>query len=134
MSHIEEGIDFPVKLLWDLAVKLVLCQTPRRTSISRAVPPEQHDPECRAEARRLARAEDGRISIDELCATPETLPTRFDARFVRIYTADDLQWMTQLVIHLMEQDGVHSAVIADQFGRPSYVPAVIAVTGHNYPG
>lgn len=86
MSHIEEGIDLPVKLLWDMAVKLVLCQTPRRTSINRAVPAEQHDPAWRAEARRQARAQDGRINMDELCASPETVPTRFDDRFVRLYT------------------------------------------------
>ncbi|MDQ2065223.1 hypothetical protein Q9295_02460 [Xinfangfangia sp. CPCC 101601] len=133
MSHIEEGIDIPVKLLWDMAVKLVLCQTPRRTSINRAVPAEQHDPAWRAEARRQARAEDGRISIDELCASPETTPTRFDDRFVRLYTVEDLQRVTQLLIDLTDTSDVQSAVIACQFGRPIYVPTVIAVTAHTYP-
>lgn len=124
------GVDIPVALLRDIAVRLRSYAGPERTSLQAKKPSLSKKAQSDRRIRAIERA--GRLPVEALVgADPEVLLAHKDA-VLRLTDLNEISALKKIISALLDTEEVIQLAISDKFGHGRATPYVISLTAHLY--
>ncbi|MFC5738824.1 hypothetical protein [Sinirhodobacter huangdaonensis] len=125
MTNDQMGIDIPIALLRDIAIRMRVCAANAKRDPHRKASGNTHETLASEATRTMSVKDLVPLSANDLCS--------LTGKTVRIRTPKEFTGLAPIISALMDAEEVRHGAATDGFFRGYVVPEVLSLTAHLYP-